>query len=134
MKKIHTISFNIYYEDTDSTGYTYHTSYLRIAERARTELLRNFFSDLIEKIHENFFFFVVRKIEVDFIKPSYLFDKLKIDTFYLDNKFTSLSLQHDIIKNNDLICRIFVKLVWINGKSKKPLRVPSNLISRFKSL
>ena len=134
MKKIHTISFNIYYEDTDSTGYTYHTSYLRIAERARTELLRNFFSDLIEKIHENFFFFVVKKIEVDFIKPSYLFDKLKIDTFYLDNKFTSLSLQHHIIKNNDLICRIFVKLVWINGKSKKPSRVPSNLISRFKSL
>ena len=30
----------VYYEDTDAGGVVYHSNYLRFAERARTELLR----------------------------------------------------------------------------------------------
>ena len=60
MKKIHKISFNVYYEDTDSTGFVYHTTYLRFAERARTELLKKSFSDVIEILNKDDFFFVVK--------------------------------------------------------------------------
>jgi acyl-CoA thioester hydrolase len=31
----------VYYEDTDASGVVYHASYLRMAERARTEALRS---------------------------------------------------------------------------------------------
>ena len=30
---------NIYYEDTDHSGYVYHANYLRFFERARSELI-----------------------------------------------------------------------------------------------
>ena len=35
-KKIYLYSVNIFYEDTDSTGFVYHTNYIKFAERARS--------------------------------------------------------------------------------------------------
>ena len=37
---VHIFAARIYYEDTDAGGVAYHTSYLRLAERARTEMMR----------------------------------------------------------------------------------------------
>ena len=37
---IHRFLLRVYYEDTDAGGVVYHATYLRFAERARTEMLR----------------------------------------------------------------------------------------------
>jgi len=37
----HEYQLRVYYEDTDAGGVVYHASYLRFAERARTEALRD---------------------------------------------------------------------------------------------
>ena len=37
----HRYALRVYYEDTDAGGVVYHASYLRYAERARTEALRD---------------------------------------------------------------------------------------------
>ena len=63
--------FTIYYEDTDSSGYTYHTSYFKFAERSRSNLLRKNFPNLIINLRSNSHFFVVKKISANFVKPSY---------------------------------------------------------------
>jgi acyl-CoA thioester hydrolase len=36
----HQFRVRVYYEDTDAGGVVYHASYLKFAERARTEMLR----------------------------------------------------------------------------------------------
>ena len=36
----HVLEVRVYYEDTDAAGIVYHANYLRFAERARTEMLR----------------------------------------------------------------------------------------------
>lgn len=36
----HRLAVRVYYEDTDAAGIVYHANYLRFAERARTEMLR----------------------------------------------------------------------------------------------
>ena len=36
----HRYAVRVYYEDTDAGGVVYHATYLRFAERARTEALR----------------------------------------------------------------------------------------------
>ena len=131
MKKIHRTSFNVYYEDTDSTGFVYHTTYLRFAERARTELLKKSFSDIIEILRKNNFFFVVKEMNVNYVKPSFLFDELVVVTYFLRNRVTSLDLQQDIVKKNELICKMNIKLVWIDSKSMRPKKIPTNIMSRF---
>ena len=75
---------------------------------------------------------LLKDIYVNFIKPTYLFDKLKVTTSYVDNSYTSLKLNHLITFENNRVCEINVKLVWIDGSSQKPVKIPKNIISRFK--
>ena len=134
MKKIHEDNFTVYYENTDSSGFTYHTSYLCWAERSRSNLLRLNFPETLSFLQKNSFFFVVKQIKVDFLKPSTLFDALHVETFFVDNSFTSIELLQKLNLKKKLICKINVFLVWIDGESKKPSKIPNDIISRFKSL
>ena len=133
MKLPHESYQRVYYEDTDSSGFVYHTSYLKFSERARSEMLSEFFPDVVKSLKMNTFFFVVKSLEINFVKPSQLFDKLRVLTYYVDNSIASLKLKHVIFLKEQIICQILVKLVWINGNKKKPVRMPKNIISRFKS-
>ena len=125
-------NYTVYYEDTDASGLSYHTTYLKFSERARSEILNNFFPEITNSLRDNSFFFVVKDIYVNFIKPTYLFDKLKVITSYIDNSYASLKLKHLITSENNKVCEINVKLVWIDGSSQKPVKIPKNIISRFK--
>ena len=133
MKKIHQTKFEIFYEDTDSSGFTYHTSYLKFAERARSQFVSENLKEIKNKMIDNSFFFVVRDIKVSFIKPTFLYDQLDVKTFFLKNSLASLDLKHLILKNDILMCEIFVRLVWINGASNKPSKISKNIIARFNS-
>ena len=53
MKMIHEDLFQIYYENTDSSGFTYHTSYLTFAERARSNMLTEKFPEVILMLKKN---------------------------------------------------------------------------------
>ena len=133
MKKIHQTKFEIFYEDTDSSGFTYHTSYLKFAERARTQFVKENFKEIKDKMINNSFFFVVREIKVSFLKPTFLYDELDVKTFFLKNSQVSVNLKQLILKNDIVMCEVFVKLVWINGKSNKPSKISKNIIARFNS-
>ena len=133
MKKIHQTKFEIFYEDTDSSGFTYHTSYLKFAERARSQFVRENLDDIKHKMINNSFFFVVKEIKVSFLKPTFLYDQLHVKTFFLKNSLASVDLKQLILKNDIVICEVFVKLVWINGKSNKPSKISKNIIARFNS-
>ena len=133
MKKIHQTKFEIFYEDTDSSGFTYHTSYLKFAERARSQFVRENLEYIKHKMINNSFFFVVKEIKVSFLKPTFLYDQLDVKTFFLKNSLASVDLKQLILKNDIVICEVFVKLVWINGKSNKPSKISKNIIARFNS-
>ena len=85
MKKIHQTKFEIFYEDTDSSGFTYHTSYLKFAERARSQFVRENLEDIKHKMINNSFFFVVKEIKVSF------FLYLDINTTYLTYLLTDIT-------------------------------------------
>ena len=87
MKKIHSSLISVYYEDTDLTGFVYHTNYLKYAERARSNLLREHFPELQQILNSNKFFFVVNQLDVNFIKPASLSDNLTVETFFFGKFF-----------------------------------------------
>ena len=134
MRKVSSKEIDVYYEDTDSTGLVYHSSYLKFAERARSDLVKNNFPEVIELMKKNSFFFVLKQGSVDFLMPSHLYDKLKVDTFFLSCRLASIVLRQLIFRDNEVVCKIDAKLVWLNGLNKKPTKIPDNIIARFKSL
>jgi len=133
MKKLHVSNFYVYYEDTDASGFVYHTTYLRFAERARSSLVKDEFPELMELMIKNSFFFVVREIKVKYLLPSFLNDKLFVETFFIENSLSSITLAQNILKKNKIICEIKVELVWLNKKFGKPSRIPKNILARFNS-
>ena len=134
MKKIHSSLMSVYYEDTDSTGYVYHSNYIKYAERARSNLVRDKFPELQKLFNSNEFFFVVSYLDTNFFKPARLSDNLKVETFLIENSFCSIKLKQQIFREFLLITDINVKLVWINGQTAKPTKIPENIIARFNSL
>ena len=133
MKKIHQTKFEIFYEDTDSSGFTYHTTYLKFAERARSQFVKENLKEIKNCMINNSFFFVVKEIKVNFFKPPFLYDQLNVKNFFLKHTLASLDLKQLIFKNDIVICEVFVKLVWIDGKSNKPSKISKNIIARFNS-
>lgn len=131
-KKKHFYKTSIYYEDTDAGGIVYHTSYLRFAERARTEFLRSVYPSFLTSLRDGENFFVLRKLEVKFLKPIYLFDEIIVETKILRIHKTYLKLNQLIMKKRSEICDITLDLVWICKNKKIPTKINEDLISRFK--
>ena len=63
----HVYPLRVYYEDTDAGGIVYHANYLRFAERARTEALRDMGLPHARMIDEFGVMFVVRRVESDYL-------------------------------------------------------------------
>ncbi len=72
----HLFPLRVYYEDTDAGGVVYYANYLKFAERARTEFLRE--AGVNQSALECFF--VVRHATLDLKAPARLDDMLVVET------------------------------------------------------
>src|ERR1700744_2024226 len=76
----HRYAIRVYYEDTDAGGVVYHANYLRYAERARTEALRDAgipHAKLVERFN---LMLMVHRAEIDYLRPALLDDRLVVET------------------------------------------------------
>ena len=80
----HRYTVRVYYEDTDAGGVVYHANYLRFAERARTEALRDMGIPHAELVERHRVMFVVRRAEVDYLRAARPDDSLVIETAALE--------------------------------------------------
>lgn len=76
----HVYHLRVYYEDTDAGGIVYHANYLRFAERARTEALRELGLPHAAMVEQFALMFVVRRVEIDYLRPARLDDLLSVVT------------------------------------------------------
>lgn len=88
----HRYPVRVYFEDTDAGGIAYHASYLRFAERGRTEALRDLGAPHAEMVRLHGVMFVVRRIKVDYLRPARLDDALIVVTAPLLVKAASVLL------------------------------------------
>src|SRR4249919_1477150 len=81
----HIMSIRVYYEDTDFSGIVYHANYLRFMERGRSNYLRLLGADqraLFAEAESEApgFAFVVRAMQLEFLKPARMDDLLEVIT------------------------------------------------------
>ena len=122
----HLHSIRVYYEDTDAGGVVYYSSYLRFAERARTEFLRDAGFDHIALMTERDLVFAVRRCEVDYFRPARLDDALQICTRSLKTTGASFWLEQLVKREGATLVGIEIQLVCLNRNSR-PVRLPENL-------
>src|SRR3569623_75796 len=79
----HLLPVRVYYEDTDFTGVVYHANYLRYFERGRADFLRLAGgSHTALRGRDEPIAFVVRRMEIDFVRPARIDDALVVRTCY----------------------------------------------------
>ncbi|MGL6172372.1 MAG: tol-pal system-associated acyl-CoA thioesterase, partial [Vibrio sp.] len=86
----------VYYEDTDAGGVVYHANYLKFFERARTEMLRAFGVNQQSLLQQNTGF-VVRHMEIDFLKGAKLDDHLEVITYVSELRKASLTFCQELV-------------------------------------
>ena len=127
----HLMQVRVYYEDTDFTGIVYHANYLRFMERGRTNYLRLLGADhraLFEQASAEApgFHFVVRHMDLDFIRPAQMDDILVIETKPSEVRGASITLHQKVMRGDELLVEAKVQVAFVSqGRAQripKPLR------------
>lgn len=120
----HRFVCRVYFEDTDAGGVVYHASYLRFAERARTEALRDLgapHSLLVDKFG---LMFVVRRIKMDYLRPARLDESLEVVTKALAIRPASATLAQSIWRAGERLADAEVLLACVRRGEARPARIP----------
>lgn len=127
----HLLPVRVYYEDTDFSGVVYHASYLRFMERGRTDFLRLLGvaqGDLFEQAKEEAgagFFFVVRSMGIEFLRPARIDDVLTVETRTEAVKGATLNLAQRVLRGDEVLVEAKVRVAFLAGG--KPVRIPDGL-------
>jgi acyl-CoA thioester hydrolase len=125
----HVLVVRVYYEDTDFTGIVYHANYLRYMERGRTNYLRLIGADhraLFEATEKEApgFAFVVRSMNIDFLKPGRMDDVLDIVTEPEEVKGASVTVRQRVMRGDELLVSASVRVAFVSAGRARPIPKP----------
>lgn len=128
----HLISYRVYYEDTDSAGVVYYANYLKFAERARTEALRALGINQSALMADKGIGFVVRHIDMDFLKPLRLDDIVVIETSLQELRKVRMTMRQIIKKGSEPCASLTVTIACVD-RQFRPAKMAENVMSALSS-
>jgi acyl-CoA thioester hydrolase len=122
----HVMQIRVYYEDTDFTGIVYHANYLRFMERGRTNYLRLLGADqhaLFAEAESEApgFAFVVRSMQLEFLKSARMDDVLEIVTVPSEVKGASITLRQEVKRGDEVLIEAQVRVAFVSGGRARPI-------------
>jgi len=121
----HILPIRVYFEDTDFAGHVYHANYLKFCERGRSDFIRLLGIDhkslTAPKVGEPGVF-VVRHIEVDYLKPAQVDEILEVVTRCSHIGGASLVLTQEVRRGEAVLAHAQVTVVMVSA-SGKPQRI-----------
>ena len=130
---VHIFVVRVYFEDTDAGGVVYNANYLKFAERARTEMLREVGVEHSRMIGDEGRAFAVRRCTAKFMKPARLDDLLEVHTRLLAMCGASFDLAQDVKRQGlDLVSlRFGLACISVSGRAT---RLPAALRTTLANL
>ena len=130
MGKIFTFHNRVYYEDTDAQGLVYYANYLKFAERARTEMLRELGLDQVQLAREHDSLFVVHKLGVTYHAPARFDDHLNWQTSLESRSAATFVLRQLCLRADKLLveCQVTLAVIGHNGRAK---RIPQLIVDKL---
>ena len=123
--RVHRFTVRVYYEDTDFSGVVYHANFLKFCERGRTDFIRLLgihHQELAAPDAGDLLVFVVRRIEIDYLKPGRLDDVLEVVTRCAEIGGASLTLDQEVRRGDAVLARAKVVVVLVSSAGK-PQRI-----------
>ncbi len=117
----------VYWEDTDAGGIVYYANYLKFLERTRTEWLRSHGYDQGDLARGEGIVFVVRSVNVEFLRPARLDDLIVVRIENVDAGASVVRLRQYIERGSERIVSADVKLACVKLSALQPVRIPAAL-------
>ncbi len=127
----HRLQVRVYYEDTDAAGIVYHASYLRFAERGRTEMLRSLGFGQAELRRDHGVVFAIRRCSLDFVAPARLDDLLTVETAPERLGGARLVAAQAVLLGERPLVRIKVELAVLGAGDLRPRRLPAEVAGQL---
>jgi acyl-CoA thioester hydrolase len=110
----------------DFSGIVYHANYLRFMERGRTNHLRLMGAEQHALFAEAQaetpgFAFVVRSMQIDYLKPARMDDVLDVVTWPVAVKGASITLAQEVKRGHDLLVKAEVRVAFISEGRAQPI-------------
>lgn len=120
------------YSETDRMGYIYYGNYAQYFEVGRVEAMRKL--DMSYKqIEDNGIIMPVRDLHIEYLKPAYYDDELTIETIIPNMPLAKILFEYKIWnEKEELICKGYTNLVFVDPKSGRPMRAPDYFLDRLK--
>lgn len=126
--------YRVYYEDTDAGGVVYYANFLKFAERARTDFLRESGIDHSMLAKNHGVFFVVRRAQVEYLLPGRLDDMIEVKTDITRIGKTSIDMKQNCYnQHGNKLADVSVQIVLVTneGNKIKSTKLPEELIKYF---
>jgi acyl-CoA thioester hydrolase len=117
----HILPVRVYFEDTDFTGLVYHANFLKFCERGRSDFIRLLGIDhrtLANPKEGEPAVFVVRRIEIDYLKPARIDEVLEVVTRCEEIGGATLKLAQEVRRDGVVLARAKVSVVLITPQGK----------------
>jgi acyl-CoA thioester hydrolase len=126
----HDLAVRVYYEDTDAAGIVYYANYLRYAERARTEMMREIGFKSSDIMAEEGIALGVRHCTLDYKRPARLDDELRVSTRVGKIGGASIELCQVVWRGDEELVSMNVKLgcMTLDGRAA---RLPAEVRHAF---
>ncbi len=115
---------SVYYEDTDTLGMVYHSNYLKYFERARVEWLNAIDVNLVKIAQAARQAFVVHRVNIEYLKPAALGDRLEATVEVLSIRSCFVELRQTVRRGAELLTQAEVRIVYIDMDKLKPVVLP----------
>jgi tol-pal system-associated acyl-CoA thioesterase len=113
----HTVSYTVYYEDTDSLGVVYYANYLRFMERGRSELLAST-GRTVADWNALGHLLVVHSLTMKFKRAAKLSDRLDVVTSVTSDSPYRITFRQRIERAGELITTADVVVVCLDTKEQ----------------
>ena len=135
------IPVRIYYEDTDAGGVVYYANYLKFLERCRTEWLRDVCEERGELLREPGVAFVVRSVNIDYLKPARLDNLLSVSLEVERITRSQIFFRQHITRNNpaapggrDELISAKIQIVCVAMAQMKVSSIPASLRTQLEAI
>jgi acyl-CoA thioester hydrolase len=116
----------------DALGHVNNSVYQNYLEQAAIEHSEHIGLTL-DKYRELGGVFVMRRVEIDYLRPAVAGDTLEITTWLREMRGTRAYRQYEIRKQNqeDLLVTAVVLWVWVDSTTMRPRPIPNLMLEKF---
>ncbi|WP_281181249.1 thioesterase family protein [Oligoflexus tunisiensis] len=128
------VEFPVYYEDTDLSGFVYHSNYLKYFERAREHVIGIRF---LKELFDQGMHFVVSKVVLEYKAPAQHGDQVLIVSEGQYSRSPAIPFEQNAYRvdaegQKRLLVSGQVTIVALNAQNR-PIRMPDVILERFQS-